>query len=110
PRLQLLGLTHHFEPMDLVAADDAAMRSLAGLIARQNRPVQLARLPADSPAIAALRDAHRGRAIIRVAEKEACPYILLDATWTEPEQRLSSRRRSDLRRAQRRLDALGEAT
>jgi CelD/BcsL family acetyltransferase involved in cellulose biosynthesis len=55
-----------------------------------------------------LRRAYRGRAIVTLRPQAACPYIALDESWLEPEQHMNSGRRSDLRRARRKAEQLGD--
>jgi CelD/BcsL family acetyltransferase involved in cellulose biosynthesis len=62
---------------------------------------------ADSPTVAALEQACRGRAILVRRPAANCPYITLDASWLEPESHLNSGRRSDLRRARRKAEQTG---
>ncbi len=107
-RLAHLGVADLFEPMDVVARDAESLAALATRLVRLNTPLWFERLPADSPAIEALKRACRGRAALLVRPAANCPYITLDASWREPEQHLNSGRRSDLRRAARKAEQLGE--
>jgi CelD/BcsL family acetyltransferase involved in cellulose biosynthesis len=45
-----------------------------------------------------------------VTPTEGCPYIELDAGWTEPERRIDQGRRRDFRRALRHAEELGNVT
>jgi CelD/BcsL family acetyltransferase involved in cellulose biosynthesis len=65
----------------------------------------LARIPADSPVVAAW--AYRGRGFVRVAKTDGYPVLELDATWKEPELKLNAGRRSDFRRARRCAERFG---
>lgn len=107
-RLKMLGVAQLHEPMDLVYTDEAALNGLISRLAQLKRPMFLGRLPADSPTIDALRKAFQGRGVTVFRPQAGCPVITLDASWKTPEQKLSSRRRSDLRRALRRAQDLGE--
>lgn len=107
-RRVMIGVDEHHEPMDLLAADSASRARLAQALARDGMPVVFGRLPADSPSVEALRSAFRGRAFIVTRPQAAYPYIPLDPSWETPEQQLNSGRRSDVRRAQRRAEKLGE--
>jgi CelD/BcsL family acetyltransferase involved in cellulose biosynthesis len=105
--LELLGAADLYEPSDLLAEDDEALRALTSAIADLRTPVLLHRLPVASPSLDALRRALRpfGRVLTRDSSGHAA--IPLDEEWTKPEGRLSSRRASDLRRARRRAVARG---
>jgi CelD/BcsL family acetyltransferase involved in cellulose biosynthesis len=117
-RLELLGVNELFEPMDFLYSGPRALAALATRLAHQPLPLRLLRLPADSPTIAALQQAFKGRGLIRVAPISPCPTITLgraldpalDPGWAEPEQRFNSGRRSDFRRALRHAQQLGEVT
>jgi CelD/BcsL family acetyltransferase involved in cellulose biosynthesis len=109
-RLAHLGVGDLFEPMDLVACDPQSLAALATRLVRLSTPLWFERLPADSPAIEALKHACRGRAALLVRPAANCPYITLDASWMEAEKHLNSGRRSDLRRAARKAEQLGQVT
>jgi CelD/BcsL family acetyltransferase involved in cellulose biosynthesis len=104
----LLGVTELYEPSDLVYADAAGLAALAETLAHMGLPLQLGRLPADSPSIAALERACKGW--VTTARVSNCPYIELDAGWSNPEQQFNAGRRSDLRRAERNASKLGRVT
>ncbi|HUY35013.1 MAG TPA: GNAT family N-acetyltransferase [Pirellulales bacterium] len=107
-RWELLNHYKLYEPADLVYADAAALAELTGELARRGLPLFLGRLPADSPTVAAIQRAYgrRGRVVVR--PQAGFPYIPLDAAWSAPEGRLSSRRRGDFRRARRHAEEQGE--
>src|SRR5215208_3929741 len=105
-RFELPGQTALGEPIDFVFSSPEALGELAEQVAATGRPVDLLRVPADSPTLAALRDAF-GRALVHESESLGTPTIALEEGWQEPESMLSSRRRSDMRRARRRAEAVG---
>ena len=107
-RLEMLGVRRLNEPADFVFADRASLDALIEGMLRLRRPLLLGRLPAESPTIDALRRACRGRAVVVVRPQASCPFIPLDETWLTPESHLSSRRRSDFRRALRRAERQGD--
>ncbi len=109
-RLAHLGVGDLFEPMDLVAQDAESLEALAAALVRLRVPLWFERLPADSPAIAALVRAFRSRAVVVRRPAANCPYITLDASWVQAEEHLNPGRRSDLRRAGRKAHQLGEVT
>ncbi|MBO9517838.1 MAG: GNAT family N-acetyltransferase [Porphyrobacter sp.] len=109
-RWRLPGAAEVFEPGDALCRDDRSAETLAQFLARQARPVELHRVPADSSLIPALKAAIKGRGWVSVRPATACPYIALDASWIDAESRFSSRRRSDFRRAERRAAEFGSVT
>lgn len=96
-----------YEIMDFLYANDDAAAELARAIVNTGRPLDLKRISADSPIIAALESAYRGRGIIRLQATAGSPWIALDESWCEPEMRLEAGRRSDLRRAKRQAEKIG---
>jgi CelD/BcsL family acetyltransferase involved in cellulose biosynthesis len=107
-RLTLIGADELFEPMGLLAADSSALRRLGAALTSQGRPLLLERLVIDEGSLTALRDELSERGIVFVRPQAGYPWIPLDASWQEPEVHLNSGRRSDLRRARRRAEKLGE--
>ncbi|HTU27344.1 MAG TPA: GNAT family N-acetyltransferase, partial [Pirellulales bacterium] len=106
-RLTLGGVNDLHEPADFLAADEAALRELTAEVVGRRQPVAIERMPADSPTLAALEQACRGRAIMVRRQTANCPHITLDQSWLEPETHLNSGRRSDLRRARRKAEQAG---
>jgi CelD/BcsL family acetyltransferase involved in cellulose biosynthesis len=96
-----------YEIMDFVYADDSALYELARAIVRTGRPLDLKRIPADAPAVAAIEAAYRGRGMVRRQPVGGSPWIPLDDSWADPEMRLEAGRRSDLRRARRHAEKMG---
>lgn len=97
-----------FEPSDLVWRDAAGLQALADALARQPLPLRLARVPAASPTIAALRRAYAGRGIVRLREAMPTPAVDLAPFRADPDAGFNAGRRSDFRRLERRAAALGE--
>ena len=108
--LELLGAHELREPMDFLYEDALAADALVRAVASLPRPLSLKRFPASSLALAAVEVAYRKRGLVLNREAGACPYIRLGERHAEPEQELSGRRRSDLRRAQRRATQLGKSS
>ncbi len=106
-RLEHAGVSRLYEPTDLVSIDDVSMNRLARALVRSGMPFSLGRLPADSTAIAAVKKACRGRGVVYERKEETYPYIPLGDTWATPEQNISKRRQSDIRRAWRHALKLG---
>jgi CelD/BcsL family acetyltransferase involved in cellulose biosynthesis len=109
-RLELAGVDALGEPGDFVYRDAGALDRLAAAVADLSLPMLLGRIGADSPTVEALRRAYRRRAIFYLRDAAPYPWIQLDEDWKDPEQKLKSDRRSDLRRARRRAEQAGELT
>jgi CelD/BcsL family acetyltransferase involved in cellulose biosynthesis len=101
-----LMLFAHNEPTDLLYEDEAALTVLCEGLVRLRVPLKLFPVFADRPSVARFGKAMSGRGLL-VRRTGSAPVVRLDETWTEPERRFNAGRRSDLRRARRRADALG---
>jgi CelD/BcsL family acetyltransferase involved in cellulose biosynthesis len=95
------------EPTDLATSDLRGLACLADTLAGCRQPLCFDRLPADSPSIAALRRASRGRAICVLRRAMPAIGIALDDSWIEPERHLSPLDRRLLERAARWAERLG---
>jgi CelD/BcsL family acetyltransferase involved in cellulose biosynthesis len=107
-RLEMLGMDVLNEPGDLIYADHESLHAVVRRAVAFGRPIVLGRLPAESPTIKSFQQAAKGRGKVIVRRRPSCPYVPLDESWLEPERHLSSRRRSDLRRARRRAEQQGD--
>ena len=103
--LELVGAKDLYEPAEFAYRDEEAVLSLAQELRRRKERFVIPRIAATSPTVAALKRAFRGRGGLFVRPAGATPVALLGQG--DPEARFSSRRRSDLRRARRRAEALG---
>jgi CelD/BcsL family acetyltransferase involved in cellulose biosynthesis len=106
-RLEHLGVIVLREPTDLLFSDSVALKNLANALVKLGSPLFLDRIPADSPTIAAIQEAYRGRGLVVLRPAHPHPRILLHEGWRQPESQLNSGRRSDLRRAVRTAEKIG---
>jgi CelD/BcsL family acetyltransferase involved in cellulose biosynthesis len=106
-RLEYVGVRILREPTDLVFSDTVALKNLANALVKLRSPLFLDRIPADSPTVAAIQEAYRGRGAVLVRPAQPYPRILLHEGWRKPESQLNSGRRSDLRRAIRNAEKIG---
>lgn len=106
-RLEHLGVKILREPADLVFSDPVALKNLANALVDLGSPLFLDRIPADSPTVAAIREAYRGRGLVLIRQAQPYPRILLHQGWRKPDSQLNSGRRSDLRRAVRNAEKIG---
>jgi CelD/BcsL family acetyltransferase involved in cellulose biosynthesis len=96
-----------YEIMDFPCADESALSELARAIVRTGRPLELKRIPAGAPLVTAIENAYRAHGVVRRQPVGGSPWIPLDESWIEPEMRLETGRRSDLRRARRLAEKMG---
>jgi CelD/BcsL family acetyltransferase involved in cellulose biosynthesis len=106
PRLETLGRPL-WEPVDLLYRDESSLAELVRVLTRLRRPLFLSRLPHEAPTYALVRTAFRD-AFVREHHRAGSPFLRLDDDWLEPEARIDSGRRSDLRRARRRAESHGD--
>ena len=107
PRLHLLGAEELLYPTDVLYEDACAAEALAKAVVNRKLPVSFGHFRADSAFVEALAKESRGGALVLATEMNGAPYIRFDETWREPEKKLKSRRRSDLRRRLKKAEALG---
>ena len=105
--LEMIGARELYEPMDFLYSDRASLDVLARNLVEQRISILLRRVPADSPAIAAIQRAFRRRGVVFIVPENSYPYIELNPDWVEPERCFNSGRRSDFRRAQRHASQCG---
>ncbi len=106
-RLREFSLSAYGEPIDFLYRDRAALAQLCEAVADLRAPIKLHRLPADSPTREAFVHAYERRGVVHTRQLTPCPVLRLDRSWLEPEGRFNPRRRSDIRRYQRRAKAIG---
>jgi hypothetical protein len=106
-RMECLGVDELYEPTDFPHSDPASLGCLVNTLVELRRPLLLRRILADSPVLCELRKAFRLRGILITRPVTGYPWIPLDPSWTEPETKLSSSRRSSLRRALRKAQEIG---
>jgi len=106
-RLELLGVRELYEPSDAIYSDTSALDHLADALARLGQPLFLERVLADSPLVPALQRVFQKRGVSFTRPAPESPWIPLHEGWEDPESQLSSRRRSDLRRAIRHAEKIG---
>ena len=96
------------EPSDFAWSDEAALGDLVKLVLGERKPFFLERVPAGSPTLPMLRRAARGTYWLRVEPAPPTPY--LDTRFKTINDLVKSGRRSDLRRAEKRLAKSGTVT
>ncbi len=107
PRLHLLGAEELLYPTDVLYENASAAEALANAVVTRKLPARFGHFRADSAFVGALIKASRGAALVLATEMNGAPYIRFDETWREPETKLKSRRRSDLRRRLKKAEAHG---
>ena len=105
--LRLLGEAELSEPGDVLVRDPDARRELAARLAALGRVVEFARLDPRTGTVEAMQAAWARKGTLIVRPRPGTPRVDLDPSWSDPAAHLTARRRSDLRRAQRRAADLG---
>jgi CelD/BcsL family acetyltransferase involved in cellulose biosynthesis len=106
-RMECLGVDELYEPTDFPHSDPASLQALMQTLVEFRRPLLLRRVLANSPVLAALREVFKSRGVLITRPATGYPWIELDASWNEPEMKLSGSRRSSLRRAVRKAQEIG---
>lgn len=101
-RLEQIGVRQLHEPNEL-AGDAESAQAIAHAAESAGLALFLPRVPADSPTVPALKEAYGKTLLLRPVG--GAPFIPLEGG--DPEARLSSSMRADLRRARRKADAQG---
>jgi CelD/BcsL family acetyltransferase involved in cellulose biosynthesis len=108
--LELLGVRELREPMGFLYEDDEAAARLVEALVSTRAPLSLKRFPGGPRLLSQIVEAYRQRGVVLTRDPGGCPFIRLTDRHLHPELVLTSRRRSDLQRAQRRAEGLGEVT
>jgi CelD/BcsL family acetyltransferase involved in cellulose biosynthesis len=106
-RMECLGVDELYEPTDFPHLDPDSLTCLVNALIKLRRPLLLRRILADSPVLAALREAFQSQGLLITRPATGYPWIPLDESWTRPEEKLSASRRSSCRRARRKAHSLG---
>lgn len=107
---ELLGVRELGEPSDFLYRSDEGLATLLREVARGRTPLVLERVLAAAPTVEVVRRVFRGSGIVIVRPANNCPHVALTPAGKDPDQLLSSRLRSDLRRAQRKAESQGKVT
>lgn len=96
------------EPNDFSYQDTNAAQALANELAKAKTPLLLERMPRDSPMVTAIETAYAKSGLVVVRQEHSYPYIETADDGEQTFSKLSSRLRSDLRRAAKKAKAMGE--
>lgn len=107
---QQLGHEALDEPSDFYFSSSSALEALVEILSKSKKPVTLGRIMSDSKSIAAIQRAFQEHGIVTTSKTSSCPYIPLESPDGDVDQLLSSKLRSDLRRAQRKANTMGAVT
>ncbi len=106
-KLELLGAPFLGEPGGMIYSDMHSLRTLIKGVLKQGTPISMRRLVAGSRSLMAIMGTCAHRSIYSPREGGGTPWIKIESDWEPYLQTLSSRRKSDLRRAQRRAETHG---
>jgi hypothetical protein len=106
-RMECLGVDELYEPTDFPHLDADSLACLVDALIKLRHPLLLRRILADSPVLAALRKGFKSHGLLITRPATGYPWIPLDESWKDPEEKLSASRRSSCRRARRKAHSLG---
>ena len=105
--MEQLGVELHGEPGDFNYRDEETLDGLVRELAEMRMPLVLVRTPAESPLVAALQRAYRGRGVVLLRPRPDCPFIDIEGTDDDVTERLPASLRRDLRRGARKAGKFG---
>jgi len=106
-KLELIGSPFLGEPGGLLYSDQSSLEMLLRVIIRKKKPIFLRRLQSNSPETDLVKKMHITRSICRIKDGGSVPWISINTNWDDYLEGLSSRRRYDLRRAEKRANEFG---
>lgn len=111
-RLELMGVSFLYEPSGLLYRDEEALACLVQDLVSSRLPVVLARIPVDSRIMLHFQSRLLGlwRGVVITGGINRSLMVPISSSWDEYLERLSPRRRYDLRRACRRVEERGTVT
>ncbi len=107
-KLELIGTPFLGEPSGLIYKDRNSLSALIKGLLKKSIPISLRRLVTDSDTFKTIDTVCAHRSVFTPREGGGTPWILIDSDWETYLATLSSRRKSDLRRAWRRGEAFGK--
>jgi len=108
PSYEILGSSLLHEPSDLIYKDENALEKLIQALANIRSPILFQRMPHDLPLREILKSKLNGNFICTEKKTQGSQYLNLESDIDTFESNLSSRRRSDMRRAIKKAAALGK--
>src|ERR1700756_4491950 len=89
-RMECLGVDELYEPTDFPHSDPDSLICLVNTLVELRRPLLMRRILADSPVLNALRSEFKSRGILITRSATGYPFIQLDRSWMNPEEKLSA--------------------
>lgn len=108
--VEQIGADTHGEPSDFIYKDNISLDYLLESLAKKKVPLFLCRVPESSPVVTAIKKAYKRRGLVICRPQPSCPFIEIDAQEKQTLNALPSRLQSDLRRARRKAEAIGEVS
>jgi len=108
-RLEMLGSAVLCEPVGFLYRDKESVGVLIDILLSQQLPLLPGRMPAGSAEDNYLQE-KSGYSFLRFSKSIPAPWIPIHTSWQEFERRISSSRRSAMRRAERKANELGTVT
>lgn len=107
-RVEILGNNFTDEPSGILFSDEEGLSALFSSMIDMGLPIYLKGLRFASPETRALEKILSENKIVSLAKEESLPWVATHGLWEDFERRISSSRRSSLRRLQRLLDSEGK--
>lgn len=107
-RLELLGVSILQEPSGLLYDAEDSLQVLLEAVVHLGKPIILLRVPHDSPVTTVLQRVTKFRGVFKKLITAGSAYIPIESDWDKYYHTITSRRRYDFMRAQRRAEENGE--
>ena len=106
--LEQNGIMENSEPTDFSYKDDVSLDYLTDSLAKNKMPLFLTSVMEESPLVLSMKKAYRRRGLFVCRSHVGSPYIEIDTDESKTQSELPKRLQSDLRRARRKAESLGE--
>lgn len=105
--LEILGAAELYEPTDLLFQDPDSLHHLLQALVRQQLPVNLQRVPNESPTLIQARAARRGRGLVLVRQNAGSSYLPITSDWESMHESIARKWRAEFRKKRIRAERLG---
>ncbi len=106
--LEQNGIMKNSEPTDFSYEDNASLDFLTDSLAKKKIPLFLTSVLEESPLVLSIKKAYRRRGLFICRPHVGSPYIKIDTDESTIPNKLPKRLQSDLRRARRKAESIGE--
>ncbi|HKJ33513.1 MAG TPA: GNAT family N-acetyltransferase [Balneolales bacterium] len=107
-KMEFVGSSVLNEPGGMIYNDRFSLTALIKALLDLKKPLYLKGMNAFSPEIQILEKTLKSRSFLKMVSEERLPWVAVDGQWKDFEKKISSSRRSSLRRLQRLAEKKGK--